>query len=312
VSAVELSPEPAGPRVGRTRAWSRPLHSRTLPGLVVILALVGGCGGGDGGGAGVGPMIQDPGPVHVHGLGINPKDGALYIATHTGLFRAAPGESKARRVGDRYQDTMGFTVVGPDHFLGSGHPDGRDDLPPFLGLIESRDAGKTWKPISLLGKADFHVLEAEGDRVYGYGSDFDSRRQLLLSSGDGGRTWERRSPPEPLISLVPRRGDAALVVAAGEDELHLSRDGAREWTRLGGEPGLLAWPVPDRLYLVGGDGTVRVSEDGGRSWRDVGQIGGEPAAFVAEGPRALYAALHDGTVKRSVDGGASWTIRSRP
>jgi hypothetical protein len=27
----------------------------------------------------------DPGPVHVHGLGINPADEALFIATHTGL-----------------------------------------------------------------------------------------------------------------------------------------------------------------------------------------------------------------------------------
>jgi hypothetical protein len=36
---------------------------------------------------------------------------------------------QARRVADRYQDTMGFTVTGPDRFLGSGYPDGRDDLP---------------------------------------------------------------------------------------------------------------------------------------------------------------------------------------
>ncbi len=294
--------------LGAVRAGSRGV----VAGVAAMVVAIAGCGGGDGDRPADRPVIEDPGPVHVHGLGLNPKDGALYIATHTGLFRSAAGAGTAQRVGDRYQDTMGFTVVGPDRFLGSGHPDARDDLPSFLGLIESRDAGRTWKPVSLLGEVDFHVLDAEGHRVYGYGSDFDSRQQLLLASDDRGRSWERRSPPEPLVSLVPRPGDADLVVAAGEKGLHLSRNGAREWTRMGGESGLLAWPAPDRLYLVARDGTVSVSEDAGRGWRDVGQIGGEPAAFAGEGPRELYAALHDGTVKRSVDGGASWTIRSRP
>src|SRR5688500_4724072 len=87
-------------------------------------------------------LAADPGPVHVHGLGINPADEALFIATHTGLYRAGKGERKARRVGDGLQDTMGFTIAGPNRFLGSGHPDARgiaQGLPPHLGLIESRD-----------------------------------------------------------------------------------------------------------------------------------------------------------------------------
>lgn len=100
----------------------------------------------------------DAGPVHVHGLGVNPADEALFIATHTGLYRSGEGDSKSVRVGDSRQDTMGFTVAGADRFLGSGHPDARQDLPSLLGLIESTDAGETWESISLLGEADFHVL----------------------------------------------------------------------------------------------------------------------------------------------------------
>ena len=77
-----------------------------------------------------------PAPEHVHGLGINPADGALYVATHTGLFRMERGSDDwPNGSGTRLQDTMGFAVVGPDRFLGSGHPDLRDDLPPLLGLI---------------------------------------------------------------------------------------------------------------------------------------------------------------------------------
>jgi hypothetical protein len=70
------------------------------------------------------PEPEDPGVVHVHGLGINPRDGALFAATHTGLF--VIGDGTAARVTERFQDTMGFTVVGPEYFLGSGHPDFRD------------------------------------------------------------------------------------------------------------------------------------------------------------------------------------------
>src|ERR687895_1117732 len=54
---------------------------------------------------------EETGPIHVHGLGVNPEDGALYIATHTGLWRVGPEERRAGRGGDRLQDTMGFTVA---------------------------------------------------------------------------------------------------------------------------------------------------------------------------------------------------------
>jgi len=50
---------------------------------------VTGCGGADEEAAaeqftGVPLEAQDPGPVHVHGLGYDAKRGILYIATHTG------------------------------------------------------------------------------------------------------------------------------------------------------------------------------------------------------------------------------------
>ena len=151
----------------------------------LALAALSACGGnGETRAPAPGARATDSGPQHVHGVGGNPADGALVIATHTGLFRAMPGEQRAKRVGDLYQDTMGFTVVGPDRFLGSGHPDARADLPPLLGLIRSEDAGRTWTPVSLLGKADFHVLRAAARQVYG----FDSTQARLLVSDDGGRS----------------------------------------------------------------------------------------------------------------------------
>jgi hypothetical protein len=278
------------------------------------LLLAAGCGGDDDSGQGTSssgpPTVGDPGPIHVHGLGVNPKDGALLVATHTGLFRAPKGQQQAKRVGDRFQDTMGFAVVGPDTFLGSGHPDGRDRLPPFLGLIRSDNGGRSWQPVSLLGERDFHVLEAAGSRVYGFGSDFQTREQGFLVSDDGGRRWDERDVPEPLISLAVSPGDPDRIVASGEGAPYFSEEAGRRWQQIDGPAGLVAWT--DRLIIVDLNGAVHVADDAGRRTRPIGEIGGPPAALDS-GPRQdLYVALHDGTIKRSVDGGRSWSVRSTP
>jgi hypothetical protein len=259
-----------------------------------------------------GPAAGDAGPVHVHGLGINPADGALFIATHTGLYRSGPGDAKSVRVGDSTQDTMGFTVVGKDRFLGSGHPDLPSDLPPLLGLIESTDSGRTWDPISLLGAADFHVLRSAGERVYGY----DASNDRLLASADEGRTWEEVERPAPLVDLAANPEDSRHVVASGVSDLsqglYESRDGGRSWRQRGNAVGLLAWPAPGRLFLVDGAGDVFLSTDAGRRFGPRGTVGGQPAAFLGREADELFVALHDGTIKRSPDGGSTWTVRSAP
>jgi hypothetical protein len=279
--------------------------------LVLAAAGLAACGGESGESSEPVAGVGDPGPIHVHGLGVNPADGGLFVATHTGLFRSPPGQLQARRVGQRFQDTMGFTVIGPDRFLGSGHPDGRDRLPPFLGLLRSTDAGRSWEPVSLLGKRDFHVLEAAGPRIYGYGTDYDSRQANLLVSDDGGRGWQQRTPPEPLLALAIDPDDPDRVVASGEEASYSSSDAGRGWRPLGDQSGLLAWPRADALFLVRLDGSVARSADRGLSWQQTGDIDGQPAALeIADAE--LYVALHDGTIKRSFDGGQNWRVRSRP
>jgi hypothetical protein len=301
-------PRPKRPAAQATR--SRPwLASAVALGLGAALAAVAAIFivSTDNGGA----PAADPGPVHVHGLGVNPADGSLFIATHTGLYRTAEGESRATRVGESSQDTMGFTIVGPDRFLGSGHPDLRQDLPPLLGLIESTNAGESWEPVSLLGEADFHVLRSAGKRVYGY----DATNDRLLASVDEGRTWEGLERPGPMLDLAVHPSQRNRVVASAQGTsgpaLYGSRDGGKSWRAIGQTFGLLAWPAPDRLYVVTLDGEVLASADAGATFERRGEVGGEPAAFLAEGA-TLYVALHDGAIKQSSDSGASWTIRSLP
>jgi hypothetical protein len=260
--------------------------------------------------------LDDPGPIHVHGLGIDPADGTLFIATHTGLYRVPSGQRRATRVGERRQDTMGFTIAGPNRFLGSGHPDVREarekDLPGLLGLIESKDAGRTWQPISLLGEADFHVLRFSGERVYGY----DASNNRLMVSDDRGRTWQERETPGQLVDLAVDPADSSRVIASAGgglvEGLYESADAGETWRLVGGPVGLLGWPARGPLYMLDLTGEVFTSPKLGRSLHHVGAIGGEPAAFLAHTANELYAALHDGTIKRSIDGGKTWEVRSTP
>ncbi len=268
-----------------------------LAGAAVVALLVTGCGGS---GDDAGPSAP---ATHVHGLGVNPKDGALMIATHAGLFRMAPGDEAPARVGELHQDTMGFAVEGPDRFLGSGHPDLRQDLPPLLGLIRSNDAGRSWQSVSLLGRADFHRIRVAGAEVVA----IDATSGLLMTSADGGRNWRRLQPPEPLVDVAPDPSSTLRLVATTATGALASVDGGESWRRLDGPTGLLAWPSPSRLFVLDASGRVSMSTGGGSAFRAMGTIDGEPAAFHAEGS-VLFAARHDGAILRSPDGGSSWEV----
>lgn len=248
---------------------------------------------------------EDPGVVHVHGIGRNPADGSLMIATHTGLFRASAGGNDLERVAGLHQDTMGFTVLGPDHFLGSGHPGSVRDDPPFLGLIESRDAGNHWRPISLRGEVDFHVLEAQDQIVYGFGSDFETRDARFLRSADGGRSWRRLSPPEALTGLAINPRDPRNIVALGEQRGYVSRDAGSTWRPLGIPGGLVTWTPEVGLVAADGGGVIRRADEPTGEWEQVGSLGGSPAALEGTGDE-LLAATHDGRVLSSRDGGENW------
>lgn len=248
------------------------------------------------------PSASDPGFGHVHALGVNPADGALYAATHYGLWRLPlSGQGQMVRVADRYQDTMGFTVAGPDRFLGSGHPDLRENLPALLGLMESTDRGQTWHSLSLLGEVDFHAIEAKHGQVYGY----DATSETFLVSPDG-RTWQRRAQvPLADYTVAPTRAD--LVLATGKAGLLRSTDEGRSFLSLPGPPGLdvLDW-TDGGLFGLAADGSVWVSGDSGDSWQRRGDIGGKPEAITVAGDGRLFAASeHDITV--SADGGRSFT-----
>ncbi len=242
---------------------------------------------------------EDTSVGHIHGLGVDPADDSLYVATHFGLFHIDES-GRPSRVADRYQDTMAFTVVGPGHFLGSGHPDLTEDLPAHLGLIESTDAGETWTPLALQGEADFHILEPAGDALYAY--DATSGRLL--------RTEDRKSFDEvfqgPLISVAAVDESVPLTATNGNGRLVSIDAGSGETRELGGPPMMYLDTTADgTLAGIDPNGVVQVSTDTGRTWRVVGSIDGQPAAFTIS-DQGWYAATET-AVFQSSDDGETWS-----
>jgi len=268
-----------------------------VAGIAAAAVLLAGCQSDSG---------DDPdqiGLAHVHGLGVDPADGTLFAASHHGLFEVT-GQGDPKQVAGRTQDFMGFTVVGPNHFLGSGHPGlGDDEQPPHLGLIESTDAGNTWEPLSLTGEADFHSMEAKHDQVYG----FDSQTGRIMVTDDT-KTWDDRAAL-PLADFAVSPDDADEILATTEQGVQRSTDGAKNFSPVEGSPTLffIDWASTDRLVGVAPDGVVHVSDDGGESWSEAGSVSGEPQAILAYGDADVYVAT-DQAIHRSTDGGATFSV----
>ncbi|MFI2213889.1 F510_1955 family glycosylhydrolase [Streptomyces sp. NPDC020141] len=253
---------------------------------------------GDSGGKGAGATIS-----HIHGVGIGPSDGKLYVATHEGVY-TPDADGGPQLVGDRKDDFMGFTVAGKGRFLASGHPAPGRDAPANLGLIESTDSGVTWKDRSLVGEVDFHSLEYAHDTIYGY----DSTNGLLRVSEDGER-WEKRAELAAL-DLAVSPDDPDTVLATTESGLTRSTDGGKTFGS-GTKPlmAFVSWPAADALYGVDPSGGLSLSADGGKSWRKAGTVpGGAPQALTAIDDRRLIAATQDG-VYESKDGGKTFAKR---
>ena len=241
-----------------------------------------------------------PAPMgHIHGLGVNPGDDTLYAATHLGLYRV-PEQAPAQLVSPRTHDLMGFTVLGPNRFLASGHPDGDGDEPAPLGLAESTDGGATWRSRSLGGEADLHAIDVSGSTVYGV----DARSGTLLATTDLHR-WQQRSR-QALADLAVSPTDPQTVIITTEEGLRRSTDGGRSWADMAGPRLLLVdWAAEQTLTGVDPDGAVHVSLDAGRTWQQRATVAGVPEALHAASTARLSVATNAG-VHASVDGGWSF------
>jgi len=260
------------------------------------------------------PWIDPDGSTPLVGsLDVNRADRSVWMATNTGVWRLEPGADQPEQVTGTLETDKGSGEIseqlvvrfrGPDQLLGSGHPPADSALPSALGLIESNDAGKTWSAISELGRGDFHAIQVSGDIVVGglFGE------AAINISRDGGKTFQTRATPAPLVDLEVDPENPTRWIASTQQGLITSSDEGSSWRDREPVPNIrFTWPAGDSLYRIDPGGPVKFSPDGGETWRDQGTTSGEPQALFSDGPGHLYVVLIDGTIKESKDDGVTWT-----
>jgi hypothetical protein len=247
---------------------------------------------------------------HIHGIGFDPAaPGSLFLATHHGLYRAAPDGTAVALSEDR-SDYMGFTPDPADagRLLASGHPEGGGNL----GVIVSEDGGASWTQLSAgaNGPVDFHAMtisRADPKTVYGLYGDIQISR-------DGGMTWSVAGPaPGRVIDLAASPSQPDQLYAATVEGLILSSDAGQSWAPIG--PAGVATTMVETtsdgsIYaFFAGAGLFRLSPSDGQWTALAGDFGESYILHLAADPADpadLVAVTDASDVIESVDGGKSW------
>ncbi|WP_049579195.1 F510_1955 family glycosylhydrolase [Nocardiopsis sp. SBT366] len=292
----------------RTHHRTRVLTAMAAAGLITVTSACAeggddvGAQAGDGVANTVGVALPDE-AQHVHGAGVDPESGEVLVASHAGLFTLPAPDRLTREatvpahVGPAI-DLMGFAVRGPGHYLASGHPEGDTDMPDPVGLIETRDGGRSWEALSLSGESDFHALASAGDLVVG----FDG----ALRATEDGVDW-RDLDPGVEASALAVSDDGRTVVATTPRGPMRSTDGGAGFAAVPEAPplALVDWvPGGSTVFGVAVDGGVYRSDDAGESWERTGGLSGTPEALHADEDQVIVVA--DLLVARSTDGGATF------
>jgi photosystem II stability/assembly factor-like uncharacterized protein len=281
--------------------------------LILALCALAGCGGGAGAASDPGSGVATPRPTtEIGSVDVDPSDGSLLIGSSIGTYRLPAGAEKAEPVastmaaGGRSGPLNDLVVrfAGPDDVLASGHSRG-GTLPVNIGLVRSADDGRTWEPVSGLDEADYHDLEIAGERIVALRVD----KLDVQVSHDGGRTFKEQAAPAAAraLDIAVNPGDPEQWAVGTEQGTFISTNSGGSWRQRDTTSGArVAWVRPDALYSAGLDGKVRLSGDGGRSWREVGTVGAGPKDFTAGPDGELYAYVAGGKIRRSTDGGRTW------
>jgi photosystem II stability/assembly factor-like uncharacterized protein len=283
--------------------------------------------------------VTHPVDPPLNSLASDPRTATVYAANGDSLLRSSDcgvhwQTSLAKPVGtvlvSASDPSTVYAAGGADGGLLSNYPE--SSSPP--SLFRSDDGGRTWTrlrgqvtspgPKGQVGGPGLAVDPHDPNHLIGvlYCTDQETVGPfcVLLTSQDGGRSWQR--PPEAgaLVPLAfdPSHSGTAYGTWLGSGGLGKSDNGGRTWHGAGPRS---SWvfgvvvPTSDVLYAYGG--RVFETTDGGRSWRnttpgtDLPQYPGATSwrvgaiAVCPSEPATVYAGTADG-VRVTNDGGRHW------
>jgi photosystem II stability/assembly factor-like uncharacterized protein len=149
------------------------------------------------------------------------------------------------------------------------------------GLYRSGDGGETWEKVNSddlpegdWGKVGIAIAPSDSQRLYAL---IEAREGGLFRSDDGGASWKRQNTHRALqqrswyyqtLTIDPRNPD---IVWFPQVPLLRTIDGGKtihqvDGTRHGDHHDVWIDPTDSRRLIVGSDGGIDVSRDGGKSW----------------------------------------------
>jgi photosystem II stability/assembly factor-like uncharacterized protein len=254
--------------------------------------------------ASIGAIAVDPSNPDVVWVGTGEGNPRNSVSIGNGVYRSPDGGRTWTHLGLEKTERIDRIVVHPTNpnvvwVAALGQEWGEN---PERGIYKTEDGGHTWNRVLYVdprtGAADLALDPRNPDKLFA--SMWQVRRwpwyfqsggpgSGLYSSADGGRTWRRASEADGMpkgdlgrIGIAISRSNPDVVYAtveAAKSAVVRSEDGGRSWqtvnTRYDANPRpfyfahIVVDPeLPNRLYSL--DFSIRVSNDGGRSFDDLG------------------------------------------
>ncbi|HYN89876.1 MAG TPA: hypothetical protein VER55_15185 [Ardenticatenaceae bacterium] len=276
--------------------------------MVAIVSALGGCAPG-------GQPQVDVEIHHLHGLAFSSDGHQLIVPAHHGILIYADGRWQAPELPTH--DYMGYAPVD-DGFYSSGHPDPSSDFVNPLGLVRSRDAGRSLTQLGFEGESDFHVMGVgyRSHAVYVWNPAPNSRLDVgMFYTLDDGSTWQQSGldglTAEP-IQIAVHPVEPNVVALAAEEGLFFSRDHGDSFERLVDGPATAATFSPDGSRLLFGYDRLYAYDLAGQEAQAL------PTPALSAATPIMYIAVNPvqpdqiaiGTVGRDIyvsdDGGNSW------
>lgn len=173
---------------------------------------------------------------HVHGLAYSADGKQLFVPAHYGI--AVYGNGRWSKAPGPDHDYMGFSVTR-DNLYSSGHPAQGTNLVNPIGLMRSRDAGRSWDKLGLEGEADFHLLATSygTNAVYVVNHHPNSRMKgsgiyATVNQGFSWRLAQAKGLDGDPIALAVHPTDNQVAAAATKTGGFVSSDGGNTFRPL--------------------------------------------------------------------------------
>lgn len=293
----------------------------------------------------IGCVTVDPHDSLVVWVGSGENNSQRSVSMGDGVYKSVDGGRSWKNVGLKSSEHIGKIIIDPRNsnvvYVAAQGPlwaEGGD-----RGLYKTTDGGKTWKAILTIspntGVTDVVFDPSNPDVLYA--ASYQRRRHVytlidggpesaIYKSTDAGATWTKLEndglPKEDMgrIGLAVARNNPNIVYATiestgGESGFYRSMDAGANWHKMNdyvaqGQYYGEIWVDPnddDRIYAA--DVWIKVSEDGGKTWRLLGEKDKHPDNHVvwidpANSDHLLVGC--DGGLYETFDRAATWNFKS--